>query len=355
MRSCIQKITSGQSLSVAEAEKAVSMIFSSATDAQIGAFLMALKMKGPTYDEIAGFAMGMKKAGKRIYPDVNGTMVDTCGTGGDLHNTINVSTAAAIVTAAAGVPVAKHGNHSVTSLSGSADVLNSLGIKIDCSPEAVKCSIEKVGIGFMLAPVFHPSMKRVAGLRKEMGVHTIFNILGPLTNPAGAEAQVIGVYDKNLCKPIAHVLQKLGCKRAMVVHGDRMDEISNISDTYAAELDDGVIRTYTLTPQQLGIKKATAPEIVGGTPEENARDILYILNGEKGPKRDIVVINAAASLYVAGAVSSVREGVEMAQELIDSNKAMEKLREFRDFSHSRGKYNETGTTPRKNMRNEVSC
>ncbi|MBN1133841.1 MAG: anthranilate phosphoribosyltransferase [Methanosarcinaceae archaeon] len=331
MKSCIQKISEGKDLKITEAEKAITKIFNSATDAQIGAFLMALKMKGETPYEIAGFVKGMKKAANLIYPNVDGVLVDTCGTGGDIHNTINVSTAAAIITAASGVSVAKHGNYSITSLSGSADVLKELGIKIDHTPNNVKKSIENTGIGFMLAPVFHPAMKRVAGPRKELSVRTVFNILGPLTNPASATAQLIGVYDKNLCETLAQVLKIIGTKHALVVNGDGMDEISNISDTYVAELKNGAISTYTMTPEELGIKRAKANEIVGGTPKENAQDINYILKGEKGPKRDIVVINASAALYVAGKADSIKNAIPIVEDLIDSGKALEKLNEFREI------------------------
>lgn len=354
MNSYIQKLAVGQNLTIEEAENAVISIFNDSTDAQIGAFLMALKMKGESIDELAGFAKGMKKAANTIYPEVKGTLVDTCGTGGDRHNTINVSTASAIVAAAAGVPVAKHGNHSVTSLSGSADVLSELGIKIDQTPDEVCNCIENVGFGFMLAPVFHPSMKRVAPVRKSLGVQTIFNILGPLTNPAGAESQVIGVYDKKLCKPMAKALKKLGTKRALVVHGEGMDEISNIAETYVAELKDGMIQTYTLTPEDLGVKRSHPHEIVGGTPSENAQDILYILKGEKGPKRDIVVINTAAALYVGGVAETIRHGVSLVEETIDSGKALKKLDEFRDFQKSKpsGSTNEACNTYQ-NLRYEI--
>ncbi|MCD4703012.1 MAG: anthranilate phosphoribosyltransferase [Methanosarcinaceae archaeon] len=331
MKRCIQKVANNEDLTTSEAEKAISKIFNEATDAQIGAFLMALKMKGETADEITGFAKGMKDVANVIYPHVSGTIVDIVGTGGDQHNTINVSTAAAIVTAAAGVTIAKHGNYSITSLSGSADVLKELGIRIDQQPDDVRRSIEDIGIGFMLAPVFHPAMKRVAGPRKEIGVRTVFNILGPLTNPADADVQVVGVFDRELCEPLAHVLKKLGKKRALVVHGDGMDEISTLSETYVAELKDDFVRTYTLTPEELGIKRATANDIVGGTPQENARDIIYVLKGEKGPKRDIIVINTAAALYVSGLTESLKDAIPLAEETIDSGRALEKLDEFRNF------------------------
>ncbi|TGC11074.1 anthranilate phosphoribosyltransferase [Methanolobus halotolerans] len=330
MKAYIKKVSEGQNLTIKEAEDAITKIFTEATDAQIAGLLIALKMKGETSDEIAGFAIGMKKAANLIYPDLEEALVDVVGTGADRHNTINVSTASSIIIAAAGVAVAKHGNRSITSLSGSADVLKELGIKVDKSPEEVQRTIETTGIGFMFAPVFHPSMKRVAAIRQEMGTRTVFNILGPLTNPANAKVQLVGVFDKKLCKPLAEVMQKMGVERAMVVHGDGMDEISSISETCVAELKDGRIRTYTLDPEELGIKRAKATDIVGGTPKENAKDILYVLRGEKGPKRDIIVINSAAVLYLAGKVSSIKEAIPVVEEIIDSGKAMEKLMEFSD-------------------------
>ncbi|HIH43866.1 MAG TPA: anthranilate phosphoribosyltransferase [Candidatus Methanoperedenaceae archaeon] len=328
MKEYIQKISARQSLDEKEAEDAITRIFRDATDAQIGAFLMGLKMKGETPEEIAGFARGMKKAAKTISPVVKGTLVDTCGTGGDATGTINVSTASAIVAAAAGVPVAKHGNYSITSKSGSADVLKELGVKIDAEPKKVEKTIEKVGIGFMLAPVFHPSMKRVGPLRKDLGVRTVFNILGPLTNPAGAKAQVLGVFDSSLCKTMATVLGILGSERAMVVHGSGMDEISNVAETYVAELDAGKVSTYTLRPEDLGFRRANIADIAGGTPDANARMLVKILKGERGARRDIVVMNSAAALLVGGAVSDLEEGVDEAYRVIDSGDALAKLTAF---------------------------
>ena len=328
MQEFIQKITSRHDLSSDEAESAIGSIFADATDAQIGAFLIALKMKGESSQEIAGLARGMKKAANTINPKVSGTLVDTCGTGGDSSHTINVSTASAIVTSAAGVPVAKHGNYSITSKSGSADVLKELGVSIDLPPEKVEQSIEQVGIGFMLAPVFHPSMKRVGGPRKELGVRTVFNILGPLTNPANAKAQVIGVFDESLCITMANVLNLLGTKRAFVVHGSGLDEISNLDQTTVAELNGGKVETYSLTPEELGINRASMPDIRGGTPQENAADIVKILKGEKGAKRDIVVMNSAAALVVGEKASDLKDGLELAQQTIDNGNALEKLKNF---------------------------
>ncbi len=328
MQEFIQKITSGHDLSSDEAESAIGNIFADATDAQIGAFLIALKMKGESSQEIAGLARGMKKAANTINPKVSGTLVDTCGTGGDSSHTINVSTASAIVTSAAGVPVAKHGNYSITSKSGSADVLKELGVSIDLPPEKVEQSIEQVGIGFMLAPVFHPSMKRVGGPRKELGVRTVFNILGPLTNPANAKAQVIGVFDESLCITMANVLNLLGTKRAFVVHGSGLDEISNLDQTTVAELNGGKVETYSLTPEDFGINRAAMPDIRGGTPQENAADIVTILKGEKGAKRDIVVMNSAAALVVGEKASDLKDGLELAQQTIDNGNALDKLKDF---------------------------
>ncbi len=328
MKEYIQKLIQKQSLTTEEAEIAISRIFADATDAQIAAFLTALKMKGETPAEIAGLAFGMKKAANIINPKVNGTLVDTCGTGGDSTGTINVSTAAALVTAGAGVPVAKHGNYSITSKSGSADVLKELGVHIDAPPQIVEKTIEKVGIGFMLAPVFHPSMKRVGQIRRDIGFRTVFNILGPLTNPANAKAQVIGVFDGSLCEPMANVLNILGTKRAMVVHGSGMDEISTTGETKIVELNNCKITKYTVTPENLGIRRAAISDIAGGTPSENAKDIVDVLKGKKGAKRDIIAVNAGAALFVGGKAENLASGIRMAGESIDSKAALHKLEQL---------------------------
>ncbi|VVB90020.1 Anthranilate phosphoribosyltransferase [uncultured archaeon] len=328
MKEYIQKLIQKQSLTTEEAQLAISKIFTEATDAQIAAFLTALKLKGETPAEIAGLALGMKKAANIINPKVHGTLVDTCGTGGDSTGTINVSTGAALVAAACNVPVAKHGNYSITSKSGSADVLRELGVKIDSSPRDVEMTIEKVGIGFMLAPVFHPSMKRVAQIRRDLGFRTVFNILGPLTNPANAKAQVIGVFDASLCEPVASVLNILGTKKALVVHGSGMDEISNTGETRIVELNNGSLTKYSVTPEKLGIRRATAGDIAGGTPEENARDIVEILKGKKGAKRDIIAINAGAALLVGGKAETLAAGIALANHAIDNGKALDKLKDF---------------------------
>jgi anthranilate phosphoribosyltransferase len=332
MKAYIKKLEEGRDLGSEEAEAAVGKLLSTAGDEEIGAFLLALKAKGEKPEEIAGFVRGMKKAANIIRPGTPFRLVDTCGTGGDGLNTINVSTAAAIVTAAAGVPVAKHGNRAATSMSGSSDVLEALGIKVDLPPEQVRKTIEKIGIGFMFAPVFHPAMKRVAGVRKKLGVRTVFNILGPLTNPAGAKGQVVGVFDKSLCEPIAYALAELGTEHALVVHGDGMDEITNTGETYVAELKNGKVSTYTLTPESLGMLRANPKDIKGGTPKENARDLLCIFKGQKGPKRDLIILNAAAALYVSGIVSSIRQAIPIAEDAIDSGKVMVKFNQFRTFT-----------------------
>lgn len=341
MQRYIKKLEEGCNLSSEEAEAAVSKILTIADDDEIGKFLLALRAKGEAPEEIAGFVRGMRKAANTIKPKIPFRLVDTCGTGGDGLNTINVSTAAAIVTAAAGVPVAKHGNRAVTSTSGSSDVLEALGIKVDLAPEPVRKTIEEIGIGFMFAPVFHPAMKRVAGVRKKLGVRTVFNILGPLTNPAEAKGQVIGVFDKRLCEPIAYALAELGTEQALIVHGDGMDEISNTGETYIAELKNGKVTTYTLTPEALGITRANPEDITGGSPKENAKKLLSIFKGQKGPKRDLVIINAAAAIYVSGIVGSIKQAIPIAEDAIDSGKVMVKFNQFRAFTT--GMYNQGKT------------
>ncbi len=300
-------------------------IFSSATDAQIGALLIALRMKGESIPEIAGFARKMRGSAVCIRPKVKGALVDTCGTGGDASNTINVSTAAAIVSAACGVPVAKHGNYAVSSKCGSANVLAELGVNISPLPEAVAAMIETLGIGFMLAPVFHPAMKRVASVRRELGLRTVFNILGPLTNPAGAKAQVMGVYDPKLCEKLARVLLILGTQRALVVHGMGMDEITNTGETKVSELEDGIVKSYCLMPQDLGYPLARSQDIAGGLPEDNARKLVAVMKGERSPARDIIAMNGGAAVYVSGRAPTLKEGAKMAEEAIDSGKALEVL------------------------------
>ena len=314
-------MTDGEDLSLAAARAASAATFEDATEAQIGALLAGLRTKGETETEIAGFAQGMRAAARTIDPDC-APLVDTCGTGGDAHDTINVSTASAVVAAGAGANVAKHGNYSVSSSTGSADVLAELGVEIDASPANVERTIEREGIGFMLAPVFHPAMKAVIGPRKELGVRTIFNVLGPLTNPAGADAQIVGVYDPELVSVLARSLAHLDVERALVVHGSGMDEICVHDETSVAEVTGERIEEYSLSPTDLGLDTHPLEAVAGGTPVENAADLRGIVEGDiEGAKRDIVLANAGAALYVAGLAGTLEAGTDRAREAIDSGRA----------------------------------
>src|SRR6056297_846320 len=332
MQDYIERVTDGEDLSLAEARAASTAVFEDATEAQIGALLAALRAKGETEAEIAGFAEGMRDAARTISPDRT-PLVDTCGTGGDDHDTINVSTTSAIVVGGAGVPVAKHGNYSVSSSSGSADVLEEVGVNVDAEPDAVERAIERDGIGFMLAPVFHPAMKAVIGPRKELGMRTIFNVLGPLTNPAGADAQVLGVYDPDLVPVIARSLAHMPVERALVVHGAGMDEIGIHDETVAAEVEGDEVREFTITPEELGFDRAPIEAVAGGTPEENAADLRGTVDGSvTGPKRDLVLANAGAAIYVAGEADSLSAGVDRAAAAIDDGSAAAKLEALCDGS-----------------------
>ena len=329
MQDYIERVTDGEDLSGEEARDAARAVFEEATEAQIGALLAALRAKGETETEIAGFAKGMRDAARTIAPD-RSPLVDTCGTGGDDYDTINVSTTSAIVAAGAGAAVAKHGNYSVSSTSGSADVLEVAGVDVEAEPPAVEGAIERDGIGFMLAPVFHPAMKAVIGPRKELGMRTVFNVLGPLTNPAGADAQVVGVYDPDLVPVLAHALARMDVDRAMVVHGAGMDEIAIHDATTVAEVDGDEVTEYTLTPADLGLERAPVEAVAGGDPEANAADLRGIVAGEvTGPKRDIILANAGAALYVAGIADDLPGGVDAAREAIDSGAAAAKLDDLR--------------------------
>ncbi|MFB6084528.1 MAG: anthranilate phosphoribosyltransferase [Halorientalis sp.] len=325
MQGYIERVTEGEDLTVEQAREAATAVFEEATEAQIGALLSALRAKGETEDEIAGFAQGMREAARTIDPD-RSPLVDTCGTGGDDYNTINVSTTSAIVASGAGVPVAKHGNYSVSSSSGSADVLEVAGVNVEAEPPAVERAIEDDGIGFMLAPVFHPAMKAVIGPRKELGMRTIFNVLGPLTNPAGADAQVLGVYDPDLVPLVADSLTHMPVDHAMVVNGAGLDEIAIHDETVVAEVQGDSVEQYRLAPEDLGLDRADIEAVAGGSPEENAADLRGIVEGDvTGPKRDIILANAGAAIYVAGEADSHRDGVERARQAIAEGRAAEKL------------------------------
>lgn len=306
-----------------------------ATDAQIGAWITALRMKGEKVDEITGAAEVLREKCVRI--DTGGErVVDLCGTGGDGTGTFNISTTAAFVAAGAGVTVAKHGNRAISSSSGSADLLLSLGVKIDVAPKITEECLRAIHIGFLFAPTLHPAMKHAAGPRKETGIRSIFNILGPLSNPAGAEAQLIGVYRRDLVEPIALALKNLGLKRAFVVHGmDGLDEITLTDQTLVAELRDREIRTFTIQPEDFGFQRCGLEALAGGNPGENAEITRRILKGEKGPCRDVTILNAGAAIMVGGRAEDLREGIELAGESIDSGKAMQKLDELVRLTNSR--------------------
>lgn len=334
IREAINLIIQNISLSAAETAECMNEIMEGrATDAQIGAFLTALRIKGETIDEITGAAKIMReKATKITAPE---GVVDTCGTGGDMSNTFNISTTSAIVVAAAGVPVAKHGNRSVSSGSGSADVLEALGVKIDLPPEKVERCLFETNFGFLFAPIFHPAMKFAIGPRKEIGIRTIFNILGPLTNPAGAQRQVLGVFSSKLTETLASVLGNLGASDCMVVHGeDGLDEITACDGTKISRYHEGVVDTFYITPEDFGFQKHNRSHLIGDGKDVNAQISLSILNGEKGPKREIVVMNAAAALVVAGKADNFATARDIAAEAIDSKKAIEKLEEIKRVTNS---------------------
>ncbi len=328
MKEFISKVVEGKNLSGEEAEQAMKLIMSGqATPAQIAGFLTALRMKGETIDEIAAFARVMREFAVRISPRVQGRLVDTCGTGGDRVKTFNISTIAAFVVAGAGVAIAKHGNRSVTSKAGSADLLEALGVNLELPPERVESIIESTGIGFMFAPLFHGAMKHAIGPRREIGIRTVFNVLGPLTNPANAQAQVLGVFDAALVEPLARVLARLGVEHALVVHGlEGMDEISTCGETLVAELKGGEVETYRIAPEDFGIERASPEELAGRDAQGNAEIARALLQAEEeGARRDIVVLNAAAGIYVAGRAKSIDSAIGMAERSIDSGRAHEKL------------------------------
>ena len=328
----IRKVADGKDLTAEEAHAAMTEIMEGqASPVQIASFLTAMRMKGETVEEITEFARVMREHVVKVNAQRR-PLVDTCGTGGDALKTFNVSTAAAFVAAGAGVAVAKHGNRSVTSKCGSADVLEALGVKVQQTPEEVARCIDEIGIGFMFAPAFHPAMKHAAPVRRELGMRTVFNMLGPLTNPAGAEAQVLGVYSSELTEVHAGVLQRLGCSRALVVHGEGgLDELSTIGQTRVTEVRDGKTSTYAVTPEDLGLKRASLEQIAGGTVEENARLLGDVLAGKAGPARDIVLLNAGAAIVAGGRAGDLRSGVQAAARAIDSGAALDKLEAMRSF------------------------
>ena len=333
LKEVLNQVIGGENLSRQVAQESMQTIMSGdASEAQIGSLLTALRIKGETSEEIAGFAESMRSHTVKVDCRQAG-LLDTCGTGGDRKGTFNISTAVAFVVAGAGVAVAKHGNHGVSSSCGSADVLKALGIRIDLPAQSVADGIESAQIGFLYAPTFHPAMKYAGKPRRELGFRTVFNVLGPLTNPLAAECQLLGVYDRSLTDKLANVLLQLNSRRAMVVHGlDGLDEISTSAPTQVSELLDGQIRSYVIEPADYGIPTADHAAISGGSPTDNAEIINTLLQGERGAKRDLVLLNAAAALVVAGKAENIREGLKLAAGSIDSGAARSKLELLRELS-----------------------
>lgn len=335
IRETIAKLVERNNLGQEEAEAVMGEIMrGEASPSQIAAFLTALRMKGETVEEIAGCAKAMRAHSLKV--ETRRTLVvDTCGTGGDGSNTFNISTITAFAVAGAGLSVAKHGNRSVSSHCGSADLLEALGVKIDLAPEQIARCLDEIGIGFLFAPRLHPAMKHAATPRREMGLRTIFNLLGPLTNPASASIQLLGVYSPHLTDPIAKVLYLLGTSRVMVVHGaDGIDELSTTGSNKVTELRNGEIKTYFLNPHQMGLPLTELLQLKGGTPEENAEIARRLLQGEKGPRRDVVLLNAAATLVIAGKAADFGSGLAEAAESIDSGAAWQKLEQLIQLSQS---------------------
>ncbi|MCI7323268.1 MAG: anthranilate phosphoribosyltransferase [Lachnospiraceae bacterium] len=327
MQDILNKLVAGNDLTKEEAMKAQELILTGqATVAQIACFLTALRMKGETLDEITGLAAVLREKANTISPKVD-NYIDFVGTGGDRTNTFNISTTSAFVVAAAGLPVAKHGNRSISSKSGAGDVLEALGVNISADPQVVEKCVETVGIGFMFAPHFNPSMKYVGPVRKELGIRTVFNILGPLSNPSRAKKMMIGVYSPKLTGVIAGALMNLGVERGFVVSGDNnMDEMSLTGETTVSEIKDGQVTTYQVTPEQYGFKRCDTTDLQGGDGAVNAEIAKAILSGEEqGPKRDSVLLNAGAALYIGGMADSVEAGIRLAAKTIDSGKALDTL------------------------------
>jgi len=334
-----------ESLSREEARAAMEYVLAgNATDAQIAAFLVALHMKGESVEEIVGFAEAIREAAAPIQLkddalDVSGTerdaLVDTCGTGGDTSGTFNISTATALVVAGSGVRVAKHGNRSVTSRCGSADVVEELGVNINLPPSSMARCLNEVGIAFLYAPAMHSATKYVQPARRELRLRTVFNLLGPLTNPARASAQVVGVYSESLVEKLAEALKLLGLRRALVVHGcDGLDEITITGPTHVAELREGKLRSYQISPEDCGLKRASLQDVSGGDVSRNAEIVLEILGGKRSSRRDVVLLNAAAALVAAGRAEEMKEAVPLAEQAIDSGAAKKKLEKLVEFTNA---------------------
>jgi len=339
IREAIRWVVEGRDLTEREAAAAMTEIMDGeATPSQVASFITALRMKGETVEEITGFVRVMREKSVKVRPTAS-DLLDTCGTGGDKLNTFNISTTAAFVVAGAGVKVAKHGNRAASSTCGSADVLEALGVNLNLPPPAIATCIDTAGIGFMFAPAMHPAMKHAIGPRKEIGIRTVFNILGPMTNPAGAQRQVIGVFSPDLTETMAEVLRSLGTKRAMVFHGlAGLDEMSTLGETVVSELKDGSVTTYVVTPDQVGLPTAVPEALSAGNGgiADNVQALLDVLDGKPGPKRDIVLLNAAAALVVAEKAADLREGIALAARTVDSGAAMSSLETFRSITQELG-------------------
>ncbi len=338
LKQFIVKVVEGQDLNEEEASQAMTHIMEGkGLPTQIASLLTALRMKGETKEEITGFARTMRAKAVRIRAQSPEGVVDTCGTGGDNSGTFNISTTVAFVAAGGGLTVAKHGNRSVSSRSGSADVLEALGVNIANPPRKVEACLQEHGLAFLFAPTFHPAMKHALLPRREIGIRTVFNLLGPLTNPAAATVHLLGIYREDLMKPMAEVLKNLGSKAALVVHGaDHCDEISITGETAICQLKDGVIENYQISPEEVGLKRSSLEAIHGGTPQKNGAILLQIFKGELGPPRDVVLLNAGAVFMAAGKVSDFREGIALARDSIDSGRALQKLQELIQFSNQAG-------------------
>lgn len=339
VQQAIAKLVEGQHLTRAEAAALMEATMSGqATPAQTAAWLVALRMKGETAEEIAGCAETMRRHAVAVRPQRQPELIDTCGTGADKVKTFNVSTAVAFVAAAAGVPVAKHGNRAVTSKCGSADVLEALGCRLELSPELLAQAIDEIGIGFLFARSHHPAMKYAAPVRQELGIRTVFNVLGPLTNPAGARRQLLGVFSPELTRLLAEVLREMGTERAMVVYGEPgLDELSTLGETHIVHLQDGHLREERITPEQFGFRRASPDEIIAPHSAQDCAEKLYrLLSGEQGAARDLLLLNAGAALVVGGKAEHLAEGIELARETIDSGRALQTLQRYIQFTQEAG-------------------
>jgi anthranilate phosphoribosyltransferase len=333
IKEAIAQVVAGRNLSRQEMKDVFDEIMTGkANEPQIAAFITALRMKGESVEEVTGGAEIMRKYATKVKAP-SGIVLDTCGTGGDGAHTFNISTIAAFVACGAGVMVAKHGNRSVSSKCGSADLLKELGVNIEVDVSTIERCLADIGIGFLFAPLLHGAMKYATPVRRQIGVRTVFNILGPLTNPAGARHQLLGVYDKELAEPLAHVLKNLGSQHVLIVHGlDGLDEVSTMEKTFVAELKDGHVKTYTLKPEQFGIKRSPQGSLDGSDAPFNRIIALDVLGGKPGPKRDIVLLNAGCAIYAADKAKSIKEGITLAEQSIDSGKARKKLETLQAFT-----------------------